>query len=270
METSKKPIITEKVDLPKTKGLYSFFTQTCYKLYIIIMAILKTIKTPYDKLKKAQYEILVDSLWVVNHMAKKLAGISSISTSVHDNLFCKCRQKITDCICQYCYAFSQQAYQTGLREHNILNGFILRNILIPVPVFKRLNIMFPYLRIESFGDVSNVIQARNYIRIIKAFPSKRCAIWSKNIETWHKAILEEGKPKNTTFVYSSSFLNKPVEFDKEKYCFVDHVFTVYTKQYAKEHNIIINCGGKKCITCILNKKNCYFRNTTFYINELKK
>lgn len=270
METNKKPLITTEVNLPETKGLYSFFTKTCYKLFVIVITILNTVKTPFDKLKKQDSQSLVNCIWIVNHLKNKLENISSISSSVHDNLFCRCRQKIKDCICAYCYAYAQQSYQTGLKEHNIINGLILRNVLLPVATFKTLKILFPYLRIESFGDVSNVIQARNYIRIIKAFPEKRCAIWSKNIETWHKAILEEGKPKNTTFVYSSSFLNKPVEVDKEKYCFVDHVFTVYTKQYAKEHNIIINCGGRKCLECILAKKNCYFRNTTFYINELKK
>lgn len=203
-------------------------------------------------------------------MSNKLEGISSISSSVHDNFFCKCRQNIVDCICKYCYAYNQQSYQTGLKEHNIINGLILRNVLIPVTAFKALHFLFPYIRIESFGDVANVIQARNYIRIIKAFPSKRCAIWSKNIAIWNQAFILEGKPKNTTYVHSSSKLNKPEQIDREKYSFVDHVFTVYTKAYAKKNGIVINCGGRKCMECIIAKKNCYYRNTEFYINELKK
>ena len=270
METTKKPIFTENLELPETKGIYAIYTKSVLKLWVIALGILKTIKTATDKLKKTEYDSLVHCLWIVNHMANKLEGICSISSSVHDNLFCKCRQKIADCICRFCYAYNQQSYQTGLKEHNILNGIILRNIIIPVSEFKKLLILFPYLRIESFGDVQNVIQARNYIRIIKAFPEKRCAIWSKNIETWKKAFEIEGKPKNTTFVFSSSFLNKPENINKDKYPFVDHVFTVYTKDFARKNNITINCGGKKCMECILAKKNCYYRNTEFYINELKK
>lgn len=264
--TTKKPIYETEVNLTHTKGKYQFFTQSCLKLFLIAMEILTSTK----KLVSEQFIKLVSCLWIVNHMSNKLEGISSISSSVCDNLFCKARQTIKDCICRFCYAYNQQSYQTGLKEHNIINGIILRNILIPVKFFKFLQILFQYLRIESFGDVQNVIQARNYIRIIKAFPKKRCAIWSKNIAIWEQAFKLEGKPKNTTFVFSSSKLNIPEKIDLNRYNFIDHIFTVYTKEFAKENNITINCGGRKCMECILKKINCYYRNTEFYINELKK
>lgn len=275
MSKSVNPIITENVNMNYTKGTYSIFTNTVYKLFVVVMSALNNVLDPLKRLATESYIALVNCLWIVNHNANKLQGISSISSSVHDNLFCKCRQAIENCICKFCYAYNQQSYQTGLKEHNILNGIILRNILIPVPFFRLLPILFPYLRIESFGDVANVIQARNYIRIIKAFPEKRCAIWSKNIMIWKIAFSLEGKPKNTTYVHSSSELNKPDNIDRNNYRFVDHVFTVYTKEYATKHNIKINCGGRKCMECILKKINCYFRlnkktNDTFYINELKK
>lgn len=261
------PVITKEINLSYTKGLYEFFTKSVAKLFLIAIAILEK---AIESLKDMDFYKLVSCLWVVNHNANKLQGISSISSSVHDNCFCKARRAIANCICKYCYAHNQQSYQTGLKEHNILNGIILRNVLIPVECFKLLPILFPYLRIESFGDVANVIQARNYIRIIKAFPEKRCAIWSKNIAIWAKAFELEGKPNNTTYVHSSSELNKVDNVDTNKYSFVDHVFTVFTKAYAKENNIVINCGGRKCLECIIAKKNCYFRNTVFFINELKK
>jgi len=263
----RQPIMTEEINLSGTKGIYSWHCKNILALYISVIAILNQCKKVYQA---AEYTVLVSALWIVNHMNLKLEGICSISSSVHDNCFCKARQAIKDCICKYCYAANQQAYQTGLKEHNILNGIILRNVLIPVKYFKLLKIIFPYIRIESFGDVQNVIQARNYIRIIKAFPEKRCAIWSKNIAIWAQAFQYEGKPGNTTYVHSSSFLNKPDNIDRKKYRFVDHVFTVYTKDYIKKHNIVINCGGKKCMECIKKQINCYFRNTEFFINEEKK
>ena len=268
----KKPLLTEKINLSYTKGIYSWYCKTVLTLYVIVMNILnkagKAIKT-------AEYVALVNCLWIVNHMSLKLEGICSISSSVTDNCLCSFKRKIEGCICKYCYAFNQQSYQTGLKEHNILNGIILRNILIPVSAFKYLRIIFPYIRIESFGDVANVTQARNYIRIIKAFKDKRCAIWSKNIAIWSAAFkLEGGKPKNTTYVHSSHKINIPDVIDLIKYPFVDHIFTVFTKAYAKKHNIIINCGGRKCLECIRKRINCYFsvnkKNNTFYINELKK
>ena len=264
---SKTALLTEEISLTGTKGIYTWFCKSVLTLYLSVIGLLKQAKEKYTN---AEYMVFIHALWIVNHMSLKLEGICSISSSVHDNCFCKARQAIKDCICSHCYAHSQQSRQTGLKEHNILNGIILRNVLIPVRFFKFLVIIFPYLRIESFGDTANVTQARNYIRIIKAFPGKRCAIWSKNIAIWEKAFALEGKPKNTTYVHSSSFLNKPDNIDLSRYWFVDHIFTVYNKKYAAEHNIVINCGGKKCIECIKAKKNCYFRNNTLYINELLK
>jgi len=268
MKTEKNPIIEKLVNLSYTKGLYKFFTKTCAAVFLFVISILEKCN---DTVSGKNARELVKSLWIVNHMKRKLEGISSISTSVHDNCVCAALRKLKDCICQKCYAYNQQSFQNGLREHNIINGIILRNVLIPVCAFKTLIILFPYLRIESFGDVANVTQARNYLRIIKAFPEKRCAIWSKTLPIWKQAIDIEGKPKNTTFVLSSRYINKPIAATiLENYSFIDHIFTVYTKSYAKKHNIIINCGGRKCLECILSKKACYYRNTELYINELLK
>ena len=84
-------------------------------------------------------------------------------------------------------------------------------------------------------------------------------------------MLEGGKPKNTTFVASSPYMNKPIaETIIENYPEIDHIFTVYTNKYAKENNIIINCGGLKCLKCIAKKTNCYYAGGPLYINELKK
>ena len=274
MEKKERKIIREdKINLPASAGVYLWFCKNIAALVALVLPILEKGKAACNA---AGFAVLVRALWIVNHMANKLEGICSISSSVHDNCFCKAWRAIKDCICAHCYAHNQQSYQTGLKEHNILNGLILRNILIPIKYFKLLKIVFPYLRIESFGDVQNVIQARNYIRIIKAFPEKRCAVWTKNIEIWHKAFKAEGgKPKNTTFVISSPYLNKPIaKTILENYPEIDHIFTVYDKAYAKKHNITINCGGRKCMECIIARKNCYFRttkeNNTLYINELKK
>jgi len=264
----RKPIIAEAVQLSYTKGFYRFFCKTTAAIYAVIMAILTTAGSV---VRGAAAEKLVSCIWVVNHTARKLEGICSVSTSVHDNCFCAAWKKVKGCICAHCYAYNQQTRQTGLKEHNILNGFILRNVLIPVCAFKKLILIFPYLRIESFGDVANLTQARNYIRLIKAFPAKRCAIWTKNIAIWDKAFKLEGKPENTTFVLSSPFLNKPYEESiLEKYPFIDHIFTVFTKEYIRKHSIVINCGGKKCMHCIKEKTNCYFRGGPLYVNELKK
>ncbi len=268
--TTKKPVYSGSIDLPYTKGIITLFCKTTYKLFCIIMAALAKLAGKAEASGKAAAD-LVSCIWVVNHTDNKLEGLCSVSSSVCDNKLCSWRQKIKDCICSHCYAQNQQSYKTGLKEHNILNGLVLRNILIPVSFFKKnLFICSKILRIESFGDVANVTQARNYIRIIKAFPRKRCAIWSKNLLILEEAFRLEGKPKNTTFVFSSSFINKPAAIDRKRFSFVDHRFTVFDADYIKRWNIKINCGGKKCMNCIKAKTNCYYHNDIFDIFEQLK
>lgn len=261
----RNPIVIVTLALVFTKGIYEFFCKTTTKVLEQILPILNK-----AKLTIAEFKKLASMIWIVNHFSNKLEGICSVSSSVFDNCLCKAKRAIKDCICSHCYAHSQQSYQTGLKEHNILNGFILRNVLIPVNAFKVITLIFPYLRIESFGDVANVTEARNYIRLIKAFPKKRCTIFSKNILIWEEAFQLEGKPNNTTYVHSSHKINTPDNIDLNRFTFIDHIFTVYTKKFAKENNIVINCGGKKCLECIMKKTGCFFKTGILYINELLK
>ena len=74
------------------------------------------------------------------------------------------------------------------------------------------------------------------------------------------------KPKNLMIVVSSPIMNKRIELDKEKFWFVDHVFTVYDKDYIKVNNVNVNCGAKSCLGCQL----CYHKDAEFYINEKLK
>lgn len=268
MEAKKNPIVSFVLNLLYSRGSYAFYCKTVAKLASVAIAILQNCKGA--EVKGTNAFKLVLCLWIVHHTENKLQGIDSISTSVCDNAICDARRKNKKSICSSCYASSQQRRQIGLKEHNILNGIIIRNILIPIKAYKALQFISKYLRIESFGDVANVTQARNYIRLLKAFPRKTCVIFSKNLKIWKMAIdAENGLPENVSFVFSSNELNKPQNFDRIIYPFVNHRFTVYSKDFAKQNNIIINCR-KKCIECIKKRENCFFKNDTFDISELKK
>ena len=83
---NKNPIITESVNLSYTKGEYSFFTKSVARLVIIALAILRACGSIVTGRPAAE---LVNCLWIVHHMANKLEGIDSVSSSVHDNCFCK-------------------------------------------------------------------------------------------------------------------------------------------------------------------------------------
>ena len=67
-------------------------------------------------------------------------------------------------------------------------------------------------------------------------------------------------------IVSSPMMNKRMELDREKFWFVDHVFTVYDKDYIEANNVNVNCGARSCLGC----QHCYRKDTEFYVNEKLK
>ena len=213
--------------------------------------------------KKPDFLRLVSLLHVVHHhdtkeSKSKLAGLDSISTCCLDNPLCEALRKIPGSICQKCYAATQQSRQPELSERNIINGLVLRNFLIPRKYFALLHFapLATYRRVESFGDVANVTQARNYCRIITAHKAARFGVWSKHEGIYKAAFKAEGgQPKNASFVYSSVFVDTPAPLPDG----FDHVFTAYHPATITAEGIEINCGGRRCADCIRAKKGCYFK-----------
>lgn len=201
--------------------------------------------------------------------ASKLAGIASLSTSAMYNKFCICRAihgKINS-ICRKCYAIAQQKMQLGVLLCGIRNREILLNHVYSMESMKTVYIGEEhYCRIESFGDVETPEQAMNYLTLIYCNPDKQFGIWSKNVGIWAQAFEKMGKPENCTFVVSSEIINCPAPIRENWKWFVDHRFTVYEKKYAVKNGIQINCGGRKCLTCL----TCYHKNNVFDIAELLK
>ena len=195
----------------------------------------------------------------------KMEGIQSISTSCQDNLRCPNYQKCEGSICKFCFSNNYQNFRASLRESLIRNGIALRDHVMEINEFPLVNAYA--FRIESFGDVDSVIQARNYIRFAKRNPQTRFGWWTKNPDIVDEAFrLEGGKPANISMVVSSIMLNEVR--DVSMWNWVDVVFTVYTKAYLLAHpEIKINCGKRKCLACL----QCYKKHKgLIYINELKK
>lgn len=202
---------------------------------------------------------------VTNHSkGTKMDGVQSIGTSSLNNPICKKRKEVCGGVCAHCYAAALCKFRTTL-QHNLEDNYrqLTARLLTPkeaaaVPVTSLI------ARIESFGDVANVIQARNYIRIIRAHNWIRFGIWSKNWGIWHAAFKLEGKPKNCTFVLSSMHLNQPVDAHPMMKKYVDHVFTVWTKdQYEKFEGGPTECAALSCAKC----QKCYRKGGSFEINE---
>lgn len=242
------------------------------RLYALeIIEKLSSAKNIKSELKTKLYTELASLLWIVDHKNNKLEGLKSLSTCCLVNPICRARMMDKESICSHCYAANQQDWQHGLADHHIVNTVILTSVIIPVKVFLH---VFKYqicnerfFRIESFGDVSNVIQCKNYINLCRAFPKTSFAAWTKNDRIWQKAFAESGKPRNLVYIVSSDHVNEAAANIPEN---ADHVFTVFDKNA----DVNITCGGKKCMECILAGRRCYFRckrgSEDFMVNERLK
>lgn len=267
------------IEMQYTFGNYALFyrgSNDILKNALVAMEYLLNHENDITEKKRASlYKVLIESLHIVHHIStvkrhSKLNGINSLSTCCLDNLYCLERMKNNDSICRHCYSATQQKTQLALQDRCIINGIILKNIVIPAKYWKKYvnpADMSKYFRIESFGDVQNKNQALNYIELVKAFPRVHFAAWTKNTGIWYFAFMQSEKPINLSFVVSSNQVNKPELYHAKNNSFVDHVFTVYDKAYIAENNVAINCGGRACMECIKRGKNCYFRNTDMEIKE---
>ncbi len=204
----------------------------------------------------------------------KMEFVPSISTSCRCNEFCQARMRNGENVCAECFADSLLAFRWSLEEALEQNSKLLSERLLTEQEIDSVVIRWTpkmlegnpnlYTRIESFGDVRNVIQARNYIRIIKRNRNCNFAIWSKNWRLWFIAFQMEGKPDNCTFVLSSLKLNVQDLIPSEMEQYVDHVFTVYDADYIAANGIETNCAAESCAKC----GRCYRKNRAdLYVNE---
>ena len=208
-----------------------------------------------------------------NHDAK-MSGVISMSTYVGYNNFCIARcNNCNNAICKYCYASSLTNQRYNLKCKLIRLHIILTNIELTendIPIIDAA--LYPYFRFESFGDLNNTPQFKNYNLIASVNNNVNFTIWTKNPGIIQKCI-DNGLilANNLVIGLSSLYLNTP-ELDKaKKYSFIRFLFTVYDDNYIKEHNIVINCGARHCITCGICYKYLHEHNTGLYIiNERKK
>lgn len=268
---------------------YSPFGKELAEIASRVLPLIEKAKT--QMLRPHEYDILVRSLWVVNHIStershSKLDGGCSVSTDCHNCNFCrkmweKSLKEVeqngdTNIICSRCYSDTDGKCHRGLANRNMLNGEIL-NVDIPQQAWYEafsIPMFVEFYRNQSFGETDTVQQAVNFIRITRAveriwdLPS---AAWGKNCIVWARGFEREGKPESMTYVQSSPRINvrTPIAPCIKKWC--DHRFTVFDEEYLRKHpEIKINCGGRSCKECVRNHKRCYFRDTDFDINEKLK
>lgn len=201
-------------------------------------------------------------LWETNHDGK-MKGIKSIGTSCIDNPYCLKRQQDGCSICSHCYAMTYMKMRKSLKEHLLENAKILTQTELEgreIPVTNDL-----IYRFESFGDLQNELHLKNFIAIANRNPYTTFGLWTKNIWFLDNVFKKQGvqKPSNMKVIVSSPLLNEVLKINREERPYIDHVFTVFDKNFIKQENVEINCGARSCLTC----GKCYRNDDEFFINE---
>lgn len=187
----------------------------------------------------------------------KMNGFHSLSTCNMLNDYCLGNMQKENTVCYKCYATRSEKMYPNLTAALVWNTVLLKNYLLSENQLPDLFNVSNF-RFEAFGDVSNLYQLINYTNICRKNPDTKFSIWTKNLYYFHTLFhsMEAKKPKNLTIVYSSPLVNQVAYIPDSYKNLVDIRFTVFTKEFAKENDIEINCK-KKCRTCM----KCYGRKS---------
>ena len=204
-------------------------------------------------------------LWISRFLDGKMKGIWSLNTNTLTCSWCIAqRKKDPDkYICPNCYSARMMK---GVRQNCIpafqYNSDLLSADLVPwgdLPVICR-----DIFRFSAHGEVDSVNHFINFCNVAKKNIDVTFGWWTKRVDLvnkYHHLI-----PDNVILIYSNPEVNAlgvsvPKHFSK--------IFNVYTKDFAKDKGIKVNCKGAKeggCITC----RRCYSFNNIQCINEVIK
>lgn len=230
----------------------------------------KTMANNYDSMTAADKAIFINNS-IAKHGGKML-NIPSISTSALVNEFCTSCNGCGLAATGKCYAKKYLKMRPTLAEKCARNTAFYTAVNLSDNDIPHINAAVA--RFESFGELENVQQFKNYCTI--AWNNERCnfSMWTKRPEIIKEYDRNGGiLPDNLNIILSSHAINKSdIDFYKSNYSgLFDAVFTVYTKEYAQKHNIKIDCipGSGACMKC----GKCYskaIQGQEMEINELLK
>ena len=201
------------------------------------------------------------------NMTGKMSDMASLSTSPLCNPHCQERCKNNVAVCKSCYSIRMMMRYKNLRDKLERNTEFLTTVDLAVDDVPAINRTL--FRFESFGDLINTQQVKNYFTICEANKRTQFALWTKNPWVIADAMAEYGisKPDNLIIILSSVLLNVGAdpEMVAKKYPFIDKIFTVFDKEHSKDVNI--NCGARSCAQC----QRCYTKTDGIeLVNELLK
>lgn len=223
-------------------------------------------------------------------MTGKMTNVLSLSTNVKKNSRCMHRHACASTICAHCFAIKTVNSYDSLHRNLNANTEILTNRVLTHSEYS--SIAYEIVkacmknntnkfRFESFGDLNNEIQAKNYLNICVALNywtnelnyKVNCALWTKNIDYLVKAFksyddLTKQEIRNVLNVLiSSTFVGIPVSdgFIRKTENALNMPIGVFTVE--KTENEKTNCGARDCDKC----GRCYkkFTETTKVFEVLK-
>ena len=204
-------------------------------------------------------------LSVSQGLTGKMAGMPAITSSSLQNSHCQKLSSIKGSVCERCYSKKYLLSRPNVESCYQQNSQLLALSLIPTKQLPFVNAAF--CRLESFGDIINMTHLKNYIRLVKKNGHCTFALFSKRYDLITDYFHDNKQPKNLCIVISSLMLNTPNDISYLPPMRNLKIFTVYSKDYAEKHNIVINCGKTRCLDC----RRCYSTNNQpIYINELLK
>lgn len=200
-----------------------------------------------------------DDLVNVSKMSGKMRNFRAISTSPLSNPFCmeKCG------FGKVCYSkIMLETARKNTRPAFERNSKILSTKLIERENINKTFYAGEHIRFSAHGELINDTHFINLCRIAGFYPHATFTLWTKRLDIVNRNM--EHVPENMRMIYSNNCVN-PNQLAAQRIPegFVG-VFNVYTKEFAKENNININCQ-RSCAECM----RCY-TEIGFITNELMK
>ena len=217
---------------------------------------------------KENYAILQNFklLSVSQGLTGKMTGMPAITTSMLCNAHCQKLSNIIGTVCEKCYTMKYLKSRPAVEKCYAENTDLLTSSIIPIKQLPFINAAM--CRLETFGDIVNTTHLQNYVNLIKKNNHCMFSLFTKNYTVVFDYFKTHKQPKNLSIVISSLIINEPFELE----FLPDHltnvkIFTVYSKPFAKDNNVAINCGKNRCVDC----RRCYTKNKNpIYISEILK
>ena len=217
---------------------------------------------------KENYAILQNFklLSVSQGLTGKMTGMPAITTSMLCNAHCQKLSNIIGTVCEKCYTMKYLKSRPAVEKCYAENTDLLTSSIIPIKQLPFINASM--CRLETFGDIVNTTHLQNYVNLIKKNNQCMFSLFTKNYTVVFDYFKTHKQPKNLSIVISSLIINEPFELEfLPDYLTNVKIFTVYSKPFAKDNNVAINCGKNRCVDC----RRCYTKNKNpIYVSEILK